>query len=69
MFDGVFNPIMEGGDSGVDAWEPWPSAAVSGRDHAGQNPLVVIPANHRAAGVILKTSMNCTKSMKFEIVY
>ena len=44
--DGVFYPIMEGGDTCVDAWKSFPCAAVTGRDNSCQNPLVIIPAYH-----------------------
>ena len=52
--DGVFYPIMERGDTCVDAWKPFPRAAVPGRDNSSQNPLVIIPAHHGTARVILK---------------
>ena len=54
FLDSVFNPVVESGNTCVDAWESWPRASVPGRDNSSQNPLVVVIANHGAAWVILQ---------------
>ena len=67
--NGVFYPIMERGDTCVDAWKSWPRAAISGRDNSSQNPLVLIPAHHGATRVILKQSTNLCRIFCFAINY
>ena len=67
--DGVFYPIMERGDTCVDAWKAGPRTAISGRDNSSQNPLVLIPAYHRATRVILKQSTNLCTAFCFVINY
>ena len=57
--DGSFDPIHETGDTGVDPWEAWTSAAVTCRQHTSQQPLVIgrVKAHERAAGVKLKQEL------------